>query len=576
MENREALRKRSGMKTRFVVSRFLIYFCIFTLPVILLGVSFSYRMYHTFTKEMSERRDNSLRLFQDQLESCAADIKALNMYIENGNQTLYFLKMFSEEAVDYATNITMRHLSGYLASLGSSKESIDSVYFYMENQLGRVLTSEGLVTDRNSMYDQQWWLEFDDMAPGEIRMVTRTLNKHIRLQPKQVLSVFHRFQNYRGGTVINFEVDKMEQLMDRMVFYDGQTLACMSAAGEVLLANEAFNRNGGTNDNVHVQEFAPYGFRLITAIPEKTVLSYLYVNMQAIILIIAVTILSSIVLSYYHAIRSYKQLYSIIEIFDRAETGQEIGAGEIKEHDIYSQILNSIVQTFIKNSYLNMQLSERKYKQMAAELMALQYQINPHFLFNTLQAINYEILDVTHGQRTQANRMLEYLSDILRYSLSSPDDKITLKAEVENSKKYIEIQQARHSGKFHVEWDYDESLCDILMERLLLQPIIENAISHGLKNKADPAILRIRIRKKGNKVRFTVIDNGDGISPEILLQLKKSIFEAEEVFTAKHIGLKNINQRLLLAYSPESRLHIWSRPGLGTLIYFEIPTVLAE
>ena len=128
---------------------------------------------------------------------------------------------------------------------------------------------------------------------------------------------------------------------------------------------------------------------------------------------------------------------SVVEWFDQAEHHQALIPPGKK--DMYSQILQNIIRIFLENDYLQVQLSERKYRQKAAELQALQYQINPHFLFNTLQTIHYEILDVTNGQPSKANLMIEWLSDLLRFALGSPDSKVTLQEEIDNCMKYVPV-----------------------------------------------------------------------------------------------------------------------------------------
>lgn len=131
---------------------------------------------------------------------------------------------------------------------------------------------------------------------------------------------------------------------------------------------------------------------------------------------------------------------------------------EYNNRDMYSQILHNIIRIFIENNYLQVQLSERKYRLQTAQLQALQYQINPHFLYNTLQTINYEILSLTAGRQTQANSMVENLSDIMRFSLESGDSMVSLKEEIENCRKYIRIQQARYDNGFQVVWDVEDML----------------------------------------------------------------------------------------------------------------------
>ena len=236
---------------------------------------------------------------------------------------------------------------------------------------------------------------------------------------------------------------------------------------------------------------------------------------------------------------------------------------------MYSQILQNIIRIFLENDYLQVQLSERKYRQKAAELQALQYQINPHFLFNTLQTIHYEILDVTNGQPSKANLMIEWLSDLLRFALGSPDSKVTLQEEIDNCMKYVQIQQERYDNTFIIDWRIPPSLMSLEVPRLILQPMIENSIVHGLKYKENGKI-RIQAIQKKAYVVFMIVDNGSGMAPDQLKKLSDELKNTRSGCASEHIGLQNCNDRLVLAYSKESRVHVWGLDGKGMGVWFRV------
>lgn len=308
---------------------------------------------------------------------------------------------------------------------------------------------------------------------------------------------------------------------------------------------------------------------MVSLIPNKAANQVFLSNMWSLIVLVAATTIGSAYLAYDRAVRNYKQLYGIIEIFDRAEKNQELPKQITEKDSVYNQILNNIVRTFLENSYLQIQLSERKYRQISAQMLALQYQINPHFLFNTLQAINYEILTITKGKTGNANKMLENLSDVLRYSLDSPECDVSIREEVEICKKYVDIQKMREDRHFSMEWEIDPEIEGYRIPRMLLQPLLENSLSHGLKYKKDGR-LRVAIRKRKDDIYFKVIDNGDGISSEKTALLRERLEKTKDEFESKHIGLTNVNQRLILAYGEKAGIHIFSKEGIGTIQWFKI------
>lgn len=218
----------------------------------------------------------------------------------------------------------------------------------------------------------------------------------------------------------------------------------------------------------------------------------------------------------------------------------------------------------MSQSYLKVQLDAKKYSLLTAQLSALQYQLNPHFLFNTLQSIDLEILKATRHP-TNANRMISGLSELLRYSLKAPDLSATVREEIDATNNYIELQNLRSGEPFQVIWSCENRLLEYHLPRLLLQPIVENSIIHS--SLPDPQKLKIKIcfRLLPNGLAITVTDNGLGMDPNRLQTLRKNMANDPVETQGRHIGLINISQRIQLAYK-EGSVNVWSKQGLGTVV----------
>jgi two-component system sensor histidine kinase YesM len=165
--------------------------------------------------------------------------------------------------------------------------------------------------------------------------------------------------------------------------------------------------------------------------------------------------------------------------------------------------------------------------------------------------------------------MLEYLAAILHYSLKSPDQQVTVGEEIDNTRNYIEIQKIRYHHKFDIIWQYDDDVRPLSILRLVFQPLIENCIYHGIKEKEGPSAIKIKLAKDETSFKISVIDNGLGISKERLAQIQGKL--KSESGESANIGLYNTNKRLILTYGPQARLRIWSRYQLGTVVSFVIP-----
>ncbi|MFC5529738.1 sensor histidine kinase [Cohnella yongneupensis] len=204
-----------------------------------------------------------------------------------------------------------------------------------------------------------------------------------------------------------------------------------------------------------------------------------------------------------------------------------------------------------------------------AEMEALQSQINPHFIYNTLETLRMTAL--IHDDKEMSN-MIYSLGQLLRYSINRGNEVVTLRDELEHLTKYLQLQNYRFEDKFIFEPDMPESLMDCKMIKLLLQPIVENAIFHGLENKKHQSIIRITAAIEQGKLVCLISDNGDGMDEDTLHLLRAQIDADDYDHQSKHgIGLRNVHQRIKLHYGHAYGLEIESEPGVGTTVKLCLP-----
>jgi two-component system sensor histidine kinase YesM len=207
-----------------------------------------------------------------------------------------------------------------------------------------------------------------------------------------------------------------------------------------------------------------------------------------------------------------------------------------------------------------------------AELLALQNQINPHFLYNTLEAIRGDALKA--GNKNIA-AITEALSTYFRYTISETRSKVPLIEELENIENYFQIQQYRFGEKLQMKIDIlcDNSVLEVYCLKLMLQPIIENAIFHGLEKIRDGGLIEIRIEKIDNKLKIIIQDNGTGMDEVSLKKLNEDLRSNNQIPNKKHgIALLNVNRRIQLVFGPKYGISVFSIPDIGTSVIVEIPT----
>lgn len=238
------------------------------------------------------------------------------------------------------------------------------------------------------------------------------------------------------------------------------------------------------------------------------------------------------------------------------QTGDEVG--------VLSASMNTMID---KINDLLEQVTKEQVRLRKAEFELLQSQINPHFLYNTLDAI---IWLAQAGEQKKVVSMVRSLSDFFRTSLNRGKDIISLKEEVLHVRSYLEIQQVRYQDILNYEIDVPEELGRYLIPKITIQPLVENALYHGIKNKRGSGKIQIRGRRQEETLVIEIADDGIGISKERLWQVNDGI--QKKVLTGKDIyGLYNVNERIRLNFGEKYGINIQSTYGEGTVVRVLLP-----
>lgn len=218
---------------------------------------------------------------------------------------------------------------------------------------------------------------------------------------------------------------------------------------------------------------------------------------------------------------------------------------------------------------LKEQLIRDETRKKEADIRALQAQINPHFLYNTLSSIHWMAL-MTDEKRIA--EMVGALSDFLQFSLNKGSDHCPVHQEISHVQNYTQIQTIRYPDKFEVDINVDPALSDKIILKLLLQPLLENAMIHGIQKKTGKGTIGIYMEQEGNSMNVLVIDDGIGMDEERLEYVRNLLKQTDGLYsTGMSYGLRNVNERLRLHYGSKSCLYVESKQHVGTRISFTIP-----
>ena len=214
----------------------------------------------------------------------------------------------------------------------------------------------------------------------------------------------------------------------------------------------------------------------------------------------------------------------------------------------------------------NNELAERK---RIMEIKQLEEQFNPHFIFNVLETLRYEI--AIDSQK--ASEMVMAFANLMRYSIYYGSTIVPLQTDVEYINDYLLLQKMRYNRRLNYHIDIPEELMDLRIPKLLLQPVVENSLAHGMTDKHSVSVT-ITARMEDSTLVLCVEDNGSGISREKLTELREAL-EQEDIYR-EHIGLYNSHRVVRLLYGPSYGLTIESSPGNGTRVSVTLPADMEE
>lgn len=257
-------------------------------------------------------------------------------------------------------------------------------------------------------------------------------------------------------------------------------------------------------------------------------------------------------------------ILKVIRSMSYAKSGNFDMEVEYKPKDEFSHLVNQYNKMIrqIKELFDKLYVSEVKKKE--AELKALQAQINPHFLYNTLDSINWIAL---RHRVPDISSMVTSLSDFFRYSLNKGNTIILLQDEIRQVESYLSIQQIRFKERLAYTIELDPELYPCYTIKLILQPLVENSLIHGIEKRIGPGVIMIEGWLDGEMVRIEISDNGIGANVEEL----NAMLEHPEEDSGKSFGLRNVHQRIRQAFGPESGLCFVEREEPGTTVLVSFP-----
>lgn len=416
-------------------------------------------------------------------------------------------------------------------------------------------------------------VDFNDIRKDPIGVIVISIDEDIIYRACNEAETIT--QSRKGVKSVNFIVDSKGQVIS---FPDKQYIGTKIPEDTTVSYNSGVHKYSELVSNVSLfrgnsiitNELADEktGWTLVNAVDQSYLFDKVYMTQSLTILFGIFTLLFSIVVIFY-VLRNFSK--SMGKILHAMKTAQEGELSVRVELDDDGDEMSAIAARFNKMIYKINQLVEEvraaTFKQKEAEIRALEAQINPHFLYNTLDAINWMAIE---KDEHEISNMLKSLAQILRYSVNKSNSIVKLREEIEWLKKYIYLQQTRFNYSFECHMDVDEKVLDCNIHKLLFQPFIENVIIHGFEGLKSGGILKIGIKDMDETIQITIEDNGKGIDEETVEALNSARNIGIET-KGSGLGVKNVFNRIKMYYGQNGSWKVSSNLGEGTVIYLNIP-----
>ena len=567
-------------------------------------VTVFYMVFHSRAfNERGKYEEENLVNMEAYLNSYLEEVDSIAKNVNYNYYLQYYLETVIKEEDDYVDSGIGKNMRSYEMSSQAfsdtllSRADISSIMIFGKKKM---LLNRSMYTYQKVALDYSkldWYAKA--VAKPQDAIITGP-NRHSFFDTDdEVISLSREVQSYENGTfrgviLINLNMNKITEICNSFQEKQENFICIINDKGELVYEqqngrerfafDEKENRQelntalGKTKEScfrlnyrgekylVTRTDMKTTGWTLVSMVPYKSVMAETMAISGVMILAVAITLIVTLLLLnriLTGVVKPLKKLEKYMvqvnpdNMDQRMEilTDDEIGHLSMKFNQMMDRIRN------LKEQVIEEQEDKRKY-----ELQALQAQINPHFLYNTLDSIIW--MAETNDSNIVA--MTEALAKLFRISLNKGNEEISLERELEHVKNYLIIQSMRYADKFTYEISAEPGVERCRTIKLILQPIVENCIYHGIKKKRGTGKITIRAYRREQNLIIEVSDDGCGMPEEICRKILSDEIESENI-SGSGIGVKNVNERIQLRFGKKYGLSYSSEEGVGTTVTYVLP-----
>ncbi|UOQ85263.1 cache domain-containing sensor histidine kinase [Gracilibacillus salinarum] len=547
------------------------------------GISILQYAFHIYNKEIYRQSAQSLQVSSNSVEAELKKMEQLSFQFATDSYVQSYLLKLNETNANYDKFNLGNQLRLRLVDIGSVSKYVDSVHIfdlydneYASGKAIMTLTNQRLAEMKelaNEEDGRPTWLP--PVESDQTVLTTREIRNYLD------------FSFERMGTVgIRVDIQEIVQNLTQNLEEENTNFLIFDKNEEMIFSNNADVENIMPSRYQLNQD----GYKIVKYKNERYFLTYSdanYLGWKYMILIPYNNLFTAISNAKTAVFITYLCLFIIVLILGLKFTGtitnpieslnkkmKIVQTGNIENYDFDSSTMHlkdeagEMHQNFEEMmKRINHLIAENYKKQLLiqeAEFQTLQAQVNPHFLYNTLESINWTAK--IKGE-TKISQMAEALAFILRASINNADKFIPLKEELEIVDNLITIQSYRFEERLHFEKNIPAHYLQLLIPKSIIQPLVENSIRYGLEEIMGVCKIKITVTEKDNDLYISVEDNGAGMDPDYLMKVKQGVHEPK----GTGIGLNNINERVKILFGDEYGIKIESEKEKGTIVTVKVP-----
>ena len=575
------------------------------LPLVLMGVSI-YNTYMSFLKEtILSNMYRTTRSIGRNIEEMYHEMEENTKYLYTVQEEDYGYLYEILEDRDISANKKNAIITEMLKDILYMNQYIDHVVFILpDGQEYSVMRPPEAMTDTKKI--QEWYEKNFQEKEQSMQMLPVHLSDYYVGSKKENFTAARNIMNTRtiqsasqeilGTLYIDISSEYLDGIINETKLEEGSQIYIVDKAKEEIAYNpyssekvehrEEFKKYLSymspdhqymrVGENYYIYSEVPNtNWIVVECIPTYN-LENSYQKIRNITLtVMGFSVLLLTIIYYFYSKKTNKPIKDLKIAMERIQKGDLDTRVQVGTNDEIGFLANGLNQMTLELQNHIQKVYIAEIRQREAEIEALKTQIEPHYLYNTLDVIR--MTAITKDDKETAE-MIDGLSGQLKYLIGGARDMVTLQAELDSVRNYFKIIKIRYENRFSLEVEVPEELLELKVPQLILQPVVENAVKHGLKPKEEgEGVVAIQGMKSEDRLEITVMDNGIGMTEEKMAYVQKLLDSQDTVKHAKSksasIGLKNVYDRIKLIFGDTYSMEISSFEGIGTIVKYKLPVI---